>query len=116
MPAMSKSFEYGLTPLGQTLSSGGLWDAAEDVQLRPGAEAGAVEDREPDRHCDPLFDPHKRDREHRGHGERELERIKLRDRAQVAAMEEPRCDEPGSCFWGRSLSLLCLGSLFRGMG
>jgi hypothetical protein len=76
------------------------------VQLRPGAETSAVQDREADRHGDALFDADECDRDQGDHGQSELEPIKPRDREEIAAMEDPRCDEQEHPGQGRKWHIL----------
>ena len=64
-------------------------DPSKDMQLGTRAEAGAVEDSQPDGHCDPLLHPDQGNGEQRDRRQAELEQIEASDGDEVAEREDP---------------------------
>ena len=84
---------FGARVQRRALPARGPRDAPEHVQLRPGAEADAVEDGQADGDADALLHPDQHDGEERHRRQPELEEIEAGDGREVAPVEEPEGDE-----------------------
>ena len=94
---------FGALERGPT---GGRGDAAQDVQVRAGAEASAVEDGQRDRDGDALFDADECDREQGDQSQSEFEAVIVGDVDEIVDVQDSGGDEDQNRSQGRQGQVL----------